>query len=145
MYHLRLTWNYMKQKKSRTICSIMGILLTIILSFSVLTAGYSFLDYALEITYLNNGHTQLFTTDAVTKEQFTQICNYANVEHVLLYDQNGNQCTEISANSKDEVFDMFIGLKDTSDLYKSAEQLSAHTGLSIFADETVALDRKSVV
>ncbi len=64
-YYLHLAKQYMWHNKARTLYSVLGIALTYILSFCILTIGYSAWDYQYYSVYATDPY-ELYSTDAGT-------------------------------------------------------------------------------
>lgn len=132
----------MKKHKSRTLYSLFGIMLTIILCFSALTVGYSVWDYNLKVLYEHNGETQLFITNSTfTKETLEQLNNYASVKTLRIldiYSEAENPIPIEEANENTE-YRLEIGLWDTSNLQKSVQELKEHLDIECNIDENVAM------
>lgn len=158
-YWIYLSWQYMLRHKSRTIYSILGILLTYVMCFSVLTTGYSLWDYAYETVGVE--HSQLWIywpegdMDGLTRETLAKIQALENcdeVRHLWIYnytpfeteESDGNE--DVQSQRECSVEDLQLGdycdieiqLKDLSDLQGSAALLGEKTGLDICVDMEVA-------
>ena len=137
-YYLHLAKQYMWHNKARTLYSVLGIALTFILSFCILTAGYSFWDYEFYSVYSQRPY-ELFSHDdntPYTKEKvdaLKRMFKDENIEEVridigdpeypsywrrVLYDQ-------LKAGER---YAVRIRLKDTHDLKKSAAELNKKYG-----------------
>lgn len=158
-YWIYLSWQYMLRHKSRTIYSILGILLTYVMCFSVLTTGFSLWDYAYETIGVE--HSQLWVNwsegdmDGLTQKTIDEIkvldrCE--EVRHLWIYnytpleteESDGNE--DVQSQRECSVEDLQLGdycdieiqLKDFSDLQGSAATLGEKTGLDICIDVEVA-------
>ena len=64
-YYLHLAKQYMWHNKARTLYSVLGIALTYILSFCILTIGYSVWDYQYYSVYSTEPYELIRSTGAV--------------------------------------------------------------------------------
>lgn len=144
-YYAGLSLKYMGKHWSRTIYSVFGILLTFMLVFAVLTTGYSLWDYALEVQYAGEyGETQLYVVALLTKEEVEKASNHASISEIVIYDMTVPDDEDVKQVSLDELeedhyYNLHIGLKDTSDLRKSAAGLQEYFGSEVTVDEDVEL------
>ena len=60
-YYLHLAKQYMWHNKARTLYSVLGIALTYILSFSILTVGYSIWDYIFYSVYASDPYELFYS------------------------------------------------------------------------------------
>lgn len=130
----------MKENRYRTVNSIIGILICFVLLFGVLTAGFGYWDYIIQQSY--DGRTQLFTDDECTKEMVEKLSRQEQVK-TLDIEQYGeiseeDEDRELTVDSLKEgrQYGAHIGLQDTSDIKKSAEQLTEATGIELYIDES---------
>ncbi len=147
-YYLHLAKQYMWHNKARTLYSILGIALTYILSFCILTAGYSFWDYEFYSIYSQRPY-ELFSHDdntPYTKEKVDALKRMFKDEEIeevridigdpeypsywrrVLYDQ-------LKAGER---YAVRIRLKDTHDLKKSAAELNKKYGIEFWVENYVA-------
>ena len=143
MYWLHLSERYMWKNKARTLYSIGGVVLTFILCFSVMTAYYSIWDY----TYLSNYELMPFELyyygqqeGGVSEEfirQVKRLENYPNTEKLIVRDYQGRTVFP-SRMERGEHYQLTLKLKDTSDLYGTAEALTNSTGIKFDVRSDVA-------
>ena len=158
-YWIYLSWQYMLRHKSRTIYSVLGILITYVMCFSVLTVGYSLWDYGLECAGVE--HSQLWinwpeedmyglSQETIAKVQTLEKCS--EVRHLWInnYTSSITEESDVDGNvqrqsdySVDDLqagclCDLKIQLKDLSDLQGSAALLGEKTGLDVCVDLEVA-------
>lgn len=158
-YWIYLSWQYMLRHKSRTIYSILGILITYVMCFSVLTVGYSLWDYGCECAGVE--HSQLWinwseedtyglSQETITRVQTLEKCS--EVRHLWIYnytssrteesDMGGDVQSQYDYSVDDlqagDLCDIEIQLKDLSDLQGSAALLGKKTGLDVCIDVEVA-------
>lgn len=146
-YFVFVAWRYMKKNPGRTIYSILGVMVTFILSFAIFTAGYSVWDYSYQIEGVFEA--QLYVEEAwtndedevigITQEQIEQVkkleqCDAVKKLYIKQFENwDDTEAKEISVNELQagEECSIEIGLKDVSDLYQSAESLQDQTGLQL--------------
>ncbi len=140
-YYLHLAKQYMWHNKARTLYSVLGIALTFILSFCILTAGYSFWDYAFYSVYSTDPYELFSISDNTpyTKEMAEALKRMADdpaIEElrivVLDMDYPSYYRRVLPSQIKaDERYDFKIKLKDTKNLRKSAADLGQKYGMEI--------------
>ncbi|MCH5267710.1 MAG: ABC transporter permease [Lachnospiraceae bacterium] len=127
-YYMFLSLRYIRKNVSRTVYSIMGIMLTVILAFGTLTIGYAMYDYDLASLYDRYGVIQLrggYFTEAPL-QYVDRLKNHELVENVTVV----SDVIEAEDGVPTEVmYDVYIGLKDTSNLRASAEKLREDMGV----------------
>ena len=143
MYWLHLSKRYMWKNKARTLYSIGGVVLTFILCFSVMTAYYSIWDY----TYLSNYELMPFELyfygqqEGGASEEFIRqvkrLETYPNTEKLTVRDYRGRTVFP-SRMERGEHYQLTLKLKDTSDLYGTAEALTNSTGIKFDVRSDVA-------
>lgn len=144
-YYAGLSLKYMGKHWSRTIYSVFGILLTFMLVFAVLTTGYSLWDYALDVQYAGEyGETQLNVLALLTKEEVKWADRHASIAELVIFDMTVPDNEDVRQVSLDELteghyYNTYIGLKDTSDLRKSAAMLQDYLGYEVTVNEDVEL------
>lgn len=147
-YFFFVAWRYMKKNPGRTIYSILGIMVTFILSFAIFTAGYAYWDY-MYILVEGVDEAQLyvdeFWTDdegmvvGMTQEQVEQVKKLAQCDEVKtlrikhMENWDDTEPKEVSVDKLQPKWDcsIDIGLKDVSHLQESASSLQEQTGLQI--------------
>lgn len=154
-YSFFVVWRYIKKNIGRTIYSVFGIMITFILSFAIVTTGYSAWDYS----YLSAREIQLWAewieddTDhfGMTQEQIEQIKKLANCGEVKKLTLTHWEADDSSPEAGEKTITLAldelkpgdecsvgIGLKDVSNLEKSAQSLREQTGLEIILDGSAA-------
>lgn len=168
-YWIYLAWQYMLRHKGRTIYSILGIVLTFIMCFAVLTTGHSIWDYAYrlnggdeeqlwaEVSYVNEESEDL----GITEEMIEQIHVLEQCDEVKAIHITNGTWMENDEDYSDEDYGTeefyerysctpdelqpgdhcFVGiqLKDLSNLRQSAESLREKTGLDIGVNEEIEM------
>ncbi len=72
-YYLHLAKQYMWHNKARTLYSVLGIALTYILSFSILTVGYSIWDYIFYSVYASDPYELYSRNDAFSDDMIDKV------------------------------------------------------------------------
>lgn len=140
-YYLHLAKQYMWRNKARTIYSILGIMLTFILCFCILTTGYSAWDYKFYSVYSTDPY-ELFTRnngDAYTREKIDALRRMADdpaIEEIRIFvrdiDYPGGWRLVLPGQLKsDEIYKAHIKLNSTKNLRKSAAELGEKYGFDI--------------
>lgn len=160
-YWIYLAWQYMRRHRGRTLYSILGIVITFVMCFAVLTTGHSIWDYSYRLNGGDEGQlwavVDNLTEDGedlgVTAETIEQIrvleqCDEIqkiriingtwldNDEDYSEEDYGTKQFYDKYSCSADELqpgdrCSLDIQLKDLSNLRQSAELLQKQTGLEI--------------
>ena len=144
-YYMELSLKYMGKHWARTVYSVFGILLTFILVFAILTTGYSLWDYALEAQYADGyGETQLRIREELTKEKVEKAAKHASIAKLVVEDCTMAENADRHQVTLDEledghIYNLYIGLKDTSDLRQSAAILEGYLEAEVIVDEDVEL------
>lgn len=143
MYYLHLSLQYMRKNKARTLYSVFGIVLTFVLCFSIMTAYYSMWDY----TYLSSYEAQPYELmyydrpeGGFTEEMLRQVKRletYPNTEKLTVRDYRGRVVFP-SQMKRGEQYQLTLKLKDTSALYKTAEDLLQQCGIPFSVRTDVA-------
>ena len=140
-YYLHLAKQYMWHNKARTVYSILGIMLTFILCFCILTTGYSVWDYRFYSVYSTDPY-ELFTRDKgdrYTREMVDALKRMADdpsIRDIRIYildqDYPGDWRLVLPGQLKvDEFYKAHIKLNSTKDLRGSAAELSEKYGFEI--------------
>lgn len=140
-YYLELSLKYMGKHWSRTIYTSFGIMLTFLLVFAALTTGYAIWECTLELCYSGEqGRTQLGISEC-TKEDIEKVSKYVSVSEVVIRDMEDDMLSHVSLEELEEnhSYYAFIGLKDTSNLQKSAQELRDNLNLEIYVDEEIEM------
>ena len=143
MYWLHLSKQYMKKNKARTLYSICGITLTFILCFSVMTAWYSAWDYIFLSAYEAMPYELCYyerPEGGATEEfirQVKRLETYPNTEKMTVRDYRG-RTVFTSRMERGEQYQLTLKLKDTSDLYGTAAELTNSTGIKFDVRADVA-------
>ena len=168
-YWIYLAWHYMLRHKGRTIYSILGIVVTFVMCFAVLTTGHSIWDYSYRLNGGDDGqlwsNVDNLTEDGedlgVTQEMIEQIhvleqCDEVqgiriingtwmdNDEDYSDEDYGTERFYEKYSCTSDELqpgdsCSVNIQLKDLSNLRRSAESLQEQTGLDILVNEEIEM------
>lgn len=126
-YFMFLSWRYIWKNLSRSVYSVLGIMLTVILAFGTLTIGYAMFDYQLADRYDTHGVYQLQGGGYMEPplQYVGHLRQHELVEHVTVG-------TDVMASEDgvptEVMYSVYIALKDTSDLAASAEQLRQDLG-----------------
>ena len=72
-YYLHLAKQYMWHNKARTLYSVLGIALTYILSFSILTVGYSIWDYIFYSVYASDPYELYSLNNAFSDDMIDKV------------------------------------------------------------------------
>ena len=140
-YYLHLAKQYMWHNKARTVYSILGIMLTFILCFCILTTGYSVWDYKFYSVYSSDPY-ELFVRndgDRYTREMVDALKRMADdpsIRDIRIYildqDYPGNWRLVLPGQLKaDEIYDVKIKLISTNNLRGSAAELGEKYGFDI--------------
>ncbi len=141
-YYLHLAKQYMWHNKARTLYSVLGIALTYILSFCILTIGYSAWDYQYYSVYSTEPY-EIYSTDqntAYTEEQVAALKRMTedpDLEDVRIdigdRDYPGYWRRVLPTQLKaGEVYKVRVKLKNTKDIKKSATELSEKYGIGFW-------------
>ena len=160
-YFFQLSLKYIAKNRARTMYSVMGIMIAYILCFTIFTAAYSYWDYELYSAYCITGSyhpAQLIcymidtddlegdsgeTTDdegeqGVTRAQIEaakKLEQSAEVENLIIEDEGGTYSAAglVTTEQMQEggIYIVYINLKDTSNLRRSAETLSKMSRLDV--------------
>ena len=142
-YYFTLAFKYIKFNKARTMYSVLGIMLSFVLCFGMMTLGYSAWDYNFLSDYKANPY-ELYYIDLDEEHnmipytpqmlaQLNRLIADADVAEIIIYEYDpdtnrGNNRVLPGQLTVGRFYNLWIRLKDTSDLQKSAQQLSAKYG-----------------
>lgn len=130
-YYMMLSLQYMKKNPMRTFDSLCGIMLSFILVFAAITTGYSYLSYCLAVCYEEYGgeyQLQCFAENGkqITGEQVKALEADDAVRECKIsgWSENDDVDSADQITEDTEGFDIYVGLKDTSDLEEAAKELN---------------------
>lgn len=147
----------MKRNKARTLYSIFGILVTFILCYAIITTGYSYWDYGLQLNY-QIVKAQLYLEEQNYSleeiEKLKKLEDFSNVEQLTIFDESVwltdpefyensvDETTTVPKVSVDQMkerhsYSVYIALKDTSNLKKSAKDIQKRFDLKCYVDSDV--------
>ena len=147
-YFLHLSFRYIRKNPARTAYSVLGIMLTCIMCFALLTTFYSFWDYdyldyyrqyPFELSTLVKGEG--WTTEMIEnakrmeKEESIEELNIRVLDN---YSRGGSRRVLSSQMKLGEEYALWIKLKDTSDLKRSAEELTEKYHFELHIQTVVA-------
>lgn len=126
-YFMFLSWRYIRKNLSRSVYSMLGIMLTVILAFGALTIGYAMFDYQLADMYDTRGVYQLRGGNYMEPplQYVSHLRQHELVEHVTV---GTNVVASEDGVPTEVMYSVYIALKDTSGLAASAEQLRQDLG-----------------
>ena len=147
-YYFHLAFKYIRHNKARTAYSVLGIALTFVLCFCILTMGFSAWDYSFYTDYQANPYELIYIPlDENNKEiSYTpQMINAlkhlpedAAVEEVRINGMRSNRLVLTDQLSLGESYSFKIKLKDTGNLQKSADMLGKKYGFELKVISTAA-------
>lgn len=152
-YWFYISGQYIKKNLSRTLYSIFGIMVTYILCFSIFTVGYSVWEYSLQLCYLDV-EAQLFIVDqSFSKKEIAALKaleQEGNVKEITVFDnsvwvnmdaEEDITAPKISVDEMDQLADysVYVNLKDTSNLQKSASEIEKEYQLTFRVDSDVEM------
>ncbi len=136
-YYLHLAKQYMWHNKARTLYSVLGIALTYILSFSILTVGYSIWDYIFYSVYASDPY-ELYSVgnDAFSDDMIDKVLKLEkdpDVEALCIYtySSDGKRLVLSSQLKKGENYELKVKLKTMKNLRAQAGSLNEKYGLSL--------------
>ena len=136
-YYLHLAKQYMWHNKARTLYSVLGIALTYILSFSILTVGYSIWDYIFYSVYASDPY-ELYSVgnDAFSDDMIDKVIKLEkdpDVEALCIYtySSDGKRLVLSSQLKKGENYGLNVKLKTMKNLRAQAGSLNEKYGLSL--------------
>ena len=122
-YFFKLSFRYIRKNPARTVYSVIGIMLTYIMCFALLTAFYSFWDYEYKDYYRMYPFelTVTFSEDKWDKEMIENAKRMEKDESIEklsirvadLYASNGSRLVMSSQMKPGEQYALWIKLKDT--------------------------------
>ena len=140
-YYLHLAKQYMWHNKARTLYSVLGIALTFILSFSILTVGYSVWDYNFYSVYAAEPYELYSLGDEFTDEMIEktrQLEKDPAVEELCIFvgdpDMPKGMRMVLSSQLKNgEAYWLKVKLTTMKNLRKQAGALNEKYGLGLLA------------
>lgn len=100
----KLTLNHMKQNRKRTVVTIIGVIISIILITTAITIVISFMDFMRRDEIARNGYWHVEYKN-VSKEEINRIRNYQNTEQMFLSRELGfSNLNELQKKDKPYVF-----------------------------------------
>ncbi|MBP5609483.1 MAG: ABC transporter permease, partial [Lachnospiraceae bacterium] len=147
-YYFHLAFKYIKHNKARTAYSILGIALTFVLCFCILTMGFSAWDYSFYADYQANPYELVYIAHGDDNKEITYTPQMINALKRLTEDEAAE---EVRISSRDvrlvlpqqlkagESYDFKIKLKNTDDLQKSADMLGKKYGFELRVISTAAV------
>lgn len=135
-YYLHLAKQYMWHNKARTMYSVLGIALTYILSFSILTVGYSIWDYIFYSVYASDPYELYSWDDAFSDDMIDKVIKLEkdpDVEALCIYtySSDGRRLVLSSQLKKGENYELKVKLKTMKNLRAQAGSLNEKYGLSL--------------
>lgn len=121
-YYIFLAQRYICKNLSRSITSIMGIALTVILAFGTLTTGQALFDYDLASMYKWNGYAQI-TAGYYSEVPLALVDNLEKHELVEDVFVRRDVFEEVDGVETEVEYVVNVRVKDTSNLRASAQQL----------------------
>ena len=139
-YYLHLVKQYMRHTKARTLYSVLGIMLTYILSFSILTIGYSAWDYQFYSVYSSEPYElftqgERYTGELVKNTRLLEQDPAVDAICIYLSDPDmpsGRRMVLSSQLEEDKVYQLYVRLKTMKDLRSQAAMLNERYGLALY-------------
>ncbi|MCR4642199.1 MAG: ABC transporter permease [Lachnospiraceae bacterium] len=144
-YFFRLSFRYIRKNPARTVYSTVGIMLTYIMCFALLTTFYSLWDYEykdyyrifpfeLYVPFSGDEWTPDMIENAKRMEKDETI-EKLTIRHDDIYEQRMVLSPQMKPGNK---YALWIKLKDTSDLKASAEELAGKYHFDVHIQTVVA-------
>ncbi len=147
-YYFHLAFKYIKHNKARTAYSVLGIALTFVLCFCILTMGFSAWDYSFYTDYQANPYELIYIAHGDDNKEITYTPQMINALKHLTEDEAVEEVRVSSRNIRlvlleqiksGESYDFKIKLKNTDNLQKSADMLGKKYGFELRVIGTAAV------
>ncbi len=145
-YYFTLSLRYMRKNFHRTLYSVAGIVVCVILLYGVLLTGFGYWDYICQESY--DASIQLRTAYDCTKEMIEKLSEQEQIKALEIQrygeyeDDDADRELTVDRLEEGGTYGAYIELKDPSDLKRSAEQITQETGVNVYADEAALVALK---
>lgn len=153
-YYAMLAFRYRKKHPMQTLYSVLAIMVSVILCYCSITVGFTIMNYGYESAMARQHGCELEMSefpvgvDEISGEDEWKPADYRRMQKKLEklpevretylkksyskeYDEDGNEVKKMYMS-------LFIGAKDTSDLYVCAKKIQEDTGYRVYVDNDIA-------